>query len=470
MAQHGNNLTRMIYKHSPWFVQTLMASYYGFLKSFKKYGKHYREYYNRLNRSQWFSSDELADLQIKELKRVISHAVNTVPFYAELFKKLNLSADDIQCTEDLRKLPVLTKEDVRRNYARLRSNVYRSTDMLTSSTSGSTGKSLELAISKECYQKQHALIWLHRSWAGVKYGDKTATCSGHRLLNMDRTRPPFWVNNLYEKQILFSSYHLSPDSLKYYVKKLMKFQPKLIWGYPSSLHLIASFIVKENMTEIRPKAIFTSSETLFDHQRETIEKAFNAKVYNYYSNGENVANIVECEKGGLHIQQEYSIIEFLDHKDDPVEYGQEGRMICTGLTNDAMPLIRYDIGDVAIPIDGECSCGRKSPLVAKIIGRADDLVVTPEGRLLVRIGGLHKIKTIKEAQIIQEDMNTLLLKIVRSPEYSDKDTLKIISMIQDRIGPEMKIEYEFVNHIPRGPSGKFKYMVSKVPFSRERFQ
>jgi len=472
MAQHGNNFIKFIYRNSPWFLKTVLASYYGFSKSFQKYGKHYNEYYNYLTRSQWFTTDQLIEMQVKELKRIITYAGQNVPYYIDVFDKLKLSPDDINSIEDLRKLPILTKEEVRANCERLKSKCYKKKDSVISHTSGSTGKALELTLSKESYKKEQALIWFHRSLGGIKYKDKTATFAGHMVIDVCCKRPPFWVNNLYENQIIFSSYHLTEDNLKYYVEKLIRFQPKLIWGYPSSIYLIAAFLEKENITELQPKAIFLSSETLLDYQREKIEKAFNTKVFILYGNGEMVARIIECEKGGLHILHEYGIIEFLDKNDEPVDYGQIGRMICTGFINYAMPLIRYDIGDVAIPLNKTCECGRKHLLVEGMIGRLDDYVVTPEGRLLGCLGGtiFEDVKAVQEAQIIQKDRNTIILKIVKRLEYSEKDTQKLVSLVQNSVGNGMKIGFEFTDNIPRLPNGKFKFVISKVPLQNGGLQ
>jgi len=462
---HGNTITRFVYKHSPWVLQTLFASYYGFSKSFRRFGNHYQEYYDYLTKSQWFTSEQLKQLEVEELKRIIAHTANNVPYYTEVFQKLKLSPDDINSVEDLTKLPILTKEEVRVNCERLRAKNCRRRDIIIDHTSGTTGKALELAFSKESYQKEQALVWFHRSWGGVKYKDKTATFAGHMVVDIDRKKPPFWVNNLYEKQVIFSSYHMTKDNLKYYAQKLLRFQPQLIWGYPSSIYLMAIFLEKEDITEIKPKAVFTSSETLLDFQREKIEKTFQTKVFNYYGNSEMVPKILECEKGGLHVQRQFGIVEFLDGNNQPVGYGQEGKMVCTGLCNYAMPLIRYDIADVAIPVDNECTCGRQGPLVEKIVGRVDDYIVTRDGRLIGRLGHIFKeTKNVEEAQIIQEDRNTLLLKIVRRPEYSDRDTQKIISRTENRVGHEMRIKVEFVDNIPKLPNGKFRFVISKVPF------
>lgn len=460
---HGNAVTRFIYKHNTLFLKTLMANYYGFTASLKKYGRHYSTYYDFLERSQWFSSNEFKEYQLSELKRIITHAVQNVPYYADLFKKLKLSLDDINSFEDLKKLPVMTKEDVRANLRRLKSVKHTSQDIFLGHTSGSTGKALDLFISKKAYQKEQAYIWFHRSWGGVKYRDKTATFAGHLVVDANRTKPPFWINHYFENQIIFSSYHMNKENLKHYADKLIQFKPELIWGYPSSIYVMASFLNENKITDVKPRAIFTSSETLFDHQRRAMEEAFQAKVFNYYANSEMASIILECEKGGLHIQQQWGIVEFLNNDDKPVKIGQEGRMICTGFVNDALPLIRYDIGDTAVPLKKNCVCGRKGTLVEKVEGRVDDFIVTSDGKKIGRLDHIFKEAiNIQDAQIIQTDERTLVLRIVKRRDYSLRDTNRIINETRKRVGQEMEIKSEFVDHIPRLPNGKFKFVISNI--------
>ena len=185
--------------------------------------------------------------------------------------------------------------------------------------------------------------------------------------------------------MIFSSQHISRDTPPYYIEALRRFQPAMIHGYPSSIYLIAHYLVENNISDIRPKAVFTASETLLDFQRKIIEEAFGCKVFSWYGNTEMVAHATECELGGMHVQLLHSVMEITDEKGNPVGEGVEGIMIGTGLDNWAMPLIRYKVGDVAVPALRRCSCGRGYPLVEKIVGRVEDYVVTPEGRYVGRL-------------------------------------------------------------------------------------
>lgn len=455
--------TRFIYNHSPWLFQTLIASYYGIYKSFQKFGDSYQRCFEHINKSQWFSAAQINELQLRELKNVIGYVYQNVPYYSELFKRLNLVPADFQSIDDLKKLPVLTKEDVRANFERLTPGNLSPKDVITEHTSGSTGKAMKFLLSKDCYQKEYAFLRLQRTWAGVEDDDRVATFGGHAVIKIDRHKPPFWINNYFEHQVLFSSYHMSERNLGFYAEKLIRFNPDLILGYPSSIYLMASYLSRRNITVVKPKAVITSSESLLDFQRKLIEQVFRTKVYSYYGNAERVSNISQCERGGLHIKPEYGIIEFLDENDEPVEEGEPGRMVCTGFLNDAMPLIRYDVGDIAIPIQSECACGRSGPLVKEIVGRTDDFIVTPNGEHIGRLSQVFKgIDAVEEAQFVQNEKERVIINVVKRADFSEHDSKAIIYNAKDRLGDDIGIELRFVPNIRRHANGKFKFVISNV--------
>jgi phenylacetate-CoA ligase len=165
----------------------------------------------------------------------------------------------------------------------------------------------------------------------------------------------------------------------------------------------------------------------------------------------------------MHTQPLHSVLEVVDEQGHPIEEGQEGIIVGTGLDNWAMPLIRYKVGDVAIPISKQCSCGRGYPLVERIVGRIEDYVVTPEGRYIGRLDHVFKHDLhVVEAQLIQEELDLLLVRVVKDIGYSDKDTSEILHELRNRLGNSMRLEFEFVPRIPREPNGKFRFVVSRV--------
>lgn len=467
---YGNRIQTFIYNKSPYMIKNAIASYYSWANFSKKSGRFYKSHLQRLRRTQWLSTQDLLDLQEEETLRFVEYAYSNVPYYHELFKHNGLVPSDICSLDDIRKIPMLTKEMVRQNSERLLSRRFVKRDLVWMHTSGTTGKALKIALSKECFEREYAFNWLHRSWGGVnRKVDKVATIAGHPVVPIDQIGPPFCVYNRYEKQLIFSSYHLSRTRLPYYVEQLDEFQPSLIHGYPSSIYLIADYLLESGIDTIRPKCVVTASETLFEHQRKVIENAFGCKVLMWYGNTEMCANIVECPDGGLHIKHEHSYVEFLDENNEPVKPGSEGKMVCTAFGNYAMPLIRYEIGDVAVPLHSECTCGRGGYLVEKIVGREEDYIVTPDGRLVGRLDHIFKdALNVEEAQLIQEAPHKLIIKIIKRSGYSNEDEELILSEAYNRLGNSIEIELVYVDRIPRTMSGKFRFVVSEVELGKSR--
>ncbi|MHC4564502.1 MAG: phenylacetate--CoA ligase family protein [Planctomycetota bacterium] len=294
-------------------------------------------------------------------------------------------------------------------------------------------------------------------------GSKWAFCAGHPVAHHSRRAPPFWVHDYANNWLLMSSYHLTEANLLHYISRLQKFKPDLLGGYPSSIYLLA--LANRHLgCKVRPRAIYTSSETLFDHYRKVIEESFGCRVFTYYGNAERAAFIAECEHGRCHLRPEHSYVEFLDSDDKPAANGSEGRMICTAFGNYAMPLVRYDIGDIAVLSENQtCECGRSGPLIDRIAGRTEDYIVTPDGRFVAGLGNLFKdaIK-VRMAQVVQDNSNEITIRIVREVDYAAEDEQRILDEARRRLGRKIGIRFDYVADIPRTKNGKFRFIVSNV--------
>ena len=458
----GNRFTRWIYNHSPSPLQNLIASEYSRGRSKKKYSPQFYEYLTDLKRIQGYSEDELKLIQDEKLRRIVHYAAKYVPYY----KNLGIDPSTINSVNDLTRLPILDKQTIKSSPHDFRSIQYLSGAIEHFQTSGTSGKPLDIYVTLDCLQMDKAFTWLHRSWAGIQVGDRVAAFQGFPIIPVKRNKPPFWIYDSFEDRAIFSLQHMSKRNLPAYAKYLMKFQPRFMMGYPASLYIMALFVLDTGIETIRPRAVFTGSETLLPHQRETIELAFGCKVFDHYGLTEFVANIVQCEYGNYHIKEEYGVIEILNAEGKPTAPGEAGEIVATGLNNLAMPLIRYRTGDMAIPKSGSCPCGRGGALVERIMGRVEDVIVTPDGRFLSRLDFVFKgIANVEEAQLIQEDQNHIQVKIVPKVSYVNQDTRKIHNNLRERLGDEIKIDFEFVDRIPRLPSGKFRYVISKVPLN-----
>ena len=200
------------------------------------------------------------------------------------------------------------------------------------------------------------------------------------------------------------------------------------------------------------------------HQRAEIEKAFSCRLMDWYGASEMVANIVQCEQGSYHIRPEYGVVEVLKADGSPALPGEEGTLVGTGLNNRAMPLIRYRVGDNVVRRAGICPCGRGGDLVEKITGRVEDVIVTPDGRWLTRLDHIFKgIHGVEEAQLVQEVPAELRIRLVRKPEFGPHDEQEILANLRSRLGNEINLKFEYLDQIPRTKSGKFRFVVSRVP-------
>jgi len=459
----GNRLTRWIYNHSPSSLRDLMATIYSRKRSALKFGPLFYETLLELERTQFHSKDRLHAMQEEKLASIAWYASRYSPFYKDLFKKENIELTDFNLSE-LTKLPIIEKSDVQLKTNLFRSDLYKKNQFVQHfQTSGTTGKPLDTYVDNDCLQIYKAHVWHHRSWAGVKLGDKSASFVGYQFVPLKRKAPPFWVHDQVENRLFFSLFHMNRDNLHYYAEALSKYQPDFIMGYPNAIYILAKYLLDYGNHNINPKAVFTGSETLFNYQRDVIESAFSCKTLDFYGSTEYACCAMQCEYGNYHIPSGYGIIEVLNKGGTKTQAGQEGEIISTGLINRAMPFLRYRIGDTAIPIEGECLCGRSGKLLKRITGRVDDIIVTPDGRFISRLDFIFKgVKGIVEAQLIQNDRATLNILVVPSNEYNVESKRHIMANLKDHLGQEMRFVIKSVDTIPRTSNGKFRYVISNL--------
>ena len=453
-----------LYRRVPIIMQNLMVTVYGYQLHRMRYGGNWARYFAELNKSQWFSIDQLETLQMQRLTGLLNRAYDNVPYYQKLFDQHGIHPDDIRCLADLERVPILQKMTLRDCPEALVARNIEKRELIRDHTSGTTGTALVLYNTRDTHQRTWAFIERFRNWTGVTVADKRASFGVRIVAPFEQIRPPFWRYNPAEKQLLFSIYHLAPENLVAYSKALRRFAPILIEGYPSAIYTLARFILDNKLETAHPKAIITTAETLFEYQRQIIEQAFGCKVYDFYGSSEFATFACECPKGGLHVNSEFGILEILKEDGTRAGPGTWGKFVVTGFANGTQPLIRFEIGDMGIWTDRECACGRKLPLLEAVTGRIEDVVVTPNGRLIARFDPIFKdMRNIVEAQIIQEALSDLRVKVVRDRGYSNADTAELLRQFNQRVGSDMRIQLEFVDQIPRTKSGKFRAVISNIP-------
>jgi phenylacetate-CoA ligase len=450
-----------IYAHLPIVAQNIVCSIFGWKQIKLRYGGNFHDLLTWLEESQWWPSGKIKLYQEEQLEKIIRHAYYTVPFYRRVFDKYNLIPTDIRSHDDLGKLPILTKEDVRNHRDHMLSTEYSRRALVFSHTSGTSGKSLQFYLEPRAIQFRWAVWWRHKMRFGVDFNVPYATFTGLTAVPLTQNSPPYWRENWPMHQTVFTMHHIMPSKVHDIVSRLNRGGFEYYSGYPSILHALAA-LIQESHLEITspPKIIFTGAENLYDDQRKIISEVFNCAVTDEYGFSEGCGNASRCQADVFHEDFEYGILECIDPM--PINARKHrGRIIATGFASYAMPFIRYDIGDTGIWESVSCPCGRQSTVLTCIEGRVEDYIVTPEGHKIMRFDYLFKdSRNIMEAQVLQKELGSIHLRIVRRPSYSLTDEKVLVDEVKNRISRRLKVEFEYVTEIEREPNGKFRAVKS----------
>lgn len=404
-------------------------------------------------------------LRARQLGELLHRAATRVPYYREYWAQRR-RAGDRTTWEDLASWPILTKEQLRSAPRAFIADDRDPRRMFHEHTSGTTGKPLSLWFARDTVRTWYALYEARvRRWAGVSHRDRWANIGGQQVVPFAQDRPPFWVWNGGLRQLYLSSYHLATKFIADYLRALRDYEVVHALGYSSSLHSIAELAREVGIECPKLVTVTSNAEPLFDYQRAAISKAFGSTVRETYGMSEIACAAGECEHGSLHVWPEVGVIEVRsDERDEPVSSGTAGRLICTGLLNHDMPLIRYEVGDRGEleAADATCACGRTLPIIRNIEGRIDDMLVTADGRRIGRLDPVFKNDLpIREAQIIQETVRRVRIKVVPAPGYTAAAGDVLAASLRERMG-DIEVIIEPVDHIPRTANGKFRAVLNQI--------
>ena len=410
----------------------------------------------RLERSQYDSPAEVRATQLTMLRATLRHAYDTVPYYRAAWDAAGVRPDDVATLDDLARLPVLTKADIRAHNDALVSTAFDRSTLRVKTTSGSTGVPLKIYLDERGAQWKTAATLRADEWSGWRRGQRVAKVWGNPEYRHNGLRGRL-VNAVVDRAIYLDTIQLNDDRIREFVTALRRHRPSLVFGHAHSLYLVACRLRAMGVDDIRPDGVISTAMPLHSWQRTVIEQVFGTPATNRYGCEEVSLIACECERhAGLHVAAESVFTEV-----EP-----DGRLLVTDLSNFAMPLIRYRIGDVVTTSPTPCPCGRGLPLLATVEGRDADYVLTPAGNLISGISLTEnfatKVPGTAQLQIVQETRTRLLLRLVKDEHFTEASHRKIASLVLELFGPTMTVETEFVDAIAQEPSGKYRFCVSKV--------
>ena len=446
----------------PWVRRTIAEPVWAAVK-----GASIRAHWHQLERTQYLSESELRDRQQDRLRRISAAACRNTVFYARRFAEAGVGTR-LRSLEDLQKLPILTKRDVRAHAQEMLS--YRVTGpILEFRTGGSTGVPLTLLLSEEVSHQRNAAARRSNLWTGWRVGEPVGAVWGNPKL--PETVKEWLRDELLDPVVYLDTMAMSPDAVRDFARAWKRKGATLLFGHAHSLFLLAQMTRDLGLDEFRPKAVIATSMMLLPHERRVIDEVFGIRVFDRYGCEEVGLVGCECERHtALHINIDHLIVEFIREDGRQAAPGERASVVVTDLINDTMPMLRYRVEDLAAPIAGACGCGRGLPLMDYVAGRTADFLVRADG---TRVAGvslientLTKFHGIEQMQIVQEELERIVLKIVR-PGDGAPDPRLALRHYFERTFPGTRVDIEDVNSIPRETNGKYRFAICRVAVDRE---
>jgi phenylacetate-CoA ligase len=399
------------------------------------------------------------------------HAYEHNKYYHRIFKQIGLIQDGEVDPSRIPDIPILTKDIIRKKQHELISDDYHTRKWFYNSSGGSTGEPVRLMQDDVYLRWRNATnYYYYKNILGIEEptAKKVLLWGSERDLFKGSVGFKAKIQNRLSNTIFLNSFRMTERDIERYINTINSFEPEIVRGYAGSLYALCQYAEKKKISLYTPKVVVSAAESLSDNMRETIQSSFGTKVYNFYGSRE-VSNLAgECKEGLMHPFMFWNYQEVLDNHDQPVKEGEEGRVIVTNLFNYSMPIIRYEIGDMAILGPGKCNCGLTLPTFREVTGRITDHFILNNGTTVPAEYFIHLLGVvcnkgeIEKFQVIQEDYDTIRILAVPKDEVSDHYRSNIDAKIRLVMGQGCKIKWDFVDDIPKTPSGKYLYTKSLV--------
>jgi phenylacetate-CoA ligase len=428
----------------------------------------YKNYQKTL---QWdnFSEKEVNQKQEKLLEDILLYSYQQIPYYKKIFDQIDLISNNQVDLDMFNQIPILTKDMIRENFNDLLAPNWKELGGEENTSGGSTGEPVKFIQGKNYKAwNYYASKLYYNKMLGKEMGEKEANIWGsERDILRGNIGLDAKITNFLYNRIFLNSFTLTEEKLFSFVEKINKFKPKSMWCYVESLFELAKFIKENNLKIHSPEIIISTAGTLTPEVRDFVEEVFETKVYNQYGSREVGPIACQCkEHKNMHTFPWANYVEIVDEKNKPVKPSEEGYVLVSTLTNKCMPLIRYKIGDMAIKAkSNKCTCGRNTAKIKEVTGRVISHFYNNDG---TKVHGQYFIHLfyfqdwVKKFQVLQEEYDKVVCRVVKEKEPNQEDIKKIENKIKKVMGENCQVEFSFVKGINPSKSGKYLYTISRV--------
>lgn len=453
------NSIRKLYRRTPEFLRKPIE--YIPIK-YRLGGSDFAETYSFLKRSETWSRERLKKYQQKQLRELLRHTVETVPYY----QGITLDNDDPFL--NLGKFPIIDKKTIREDLDKFKSDSVEPKNTYNITTGGTSGEPFSFILDDSSYGAEWAFIMFGWERVGYSPGDQLIT---FKAINYKRTDDDvYWKYNPIYNTYEFSPYHLKPENIDSYIRKIKQIGPEYIHGYPSAITKLANLAQNSSISIPEISGVLAASENVYKTQRNIIENTLDTRLFSHYGQSEKVALGAECEHSSqYHLYPQYGVVEILDEEGNEVSVGETGEIVATGFLNNAMPFIRYRTDDYATKGEiGNCSCGRQYRILTSIKGREEkerSIYINDSHKVAIHLiyYAMHgsALDCVSAIQFYQEVPGELTLRIVPQENPDSVNQNKIINSIQGKVGADFRVNIQFVESVELTESGKKKLLIQE---------